>query len=206
MATPALSKEDLIRERVLQAAQQLFQQHGLHKVTMDDIARALGRGKSSLYYYYKNKEEIFTAMLDREIGEILADVEQAVARATTVEDKLYAFCMTRLQKQRQNVALHALVAGEALRSLDLVQYIRRCFRQQQVALLHQIFAGVEGLPAAVCSQSVEALTILILAGLRGLGEELLFTDSLTLIEPAIRMLCRTLATSLPLAGSPELPA
>jgi AcrR family transcriptional regulator len=202
----ALSKEEQIREQVLCAAQQLFQQHGLHKVTMDDIARALGRGKSSLYYYYKSKEEIFTAMLDREIREVLAEVAQAVALAPTVEEKLYTFCMTRLQKQRQKAALNALVAGEALRSLDLVHHIRQCYRQQQADLLRQIFAGAAGSSAtSACPQSVEALTVLILAGLRGLGEELVFSDSLALVEPAIRLLCRTLATA-PLLPTTSQPA
>lgn len=206
MATPTLSKEDQVRERVLRAAQQLFQQHGLHKVTMDDIARALGRGKSSLYYYYKSKEEIFTAMLDREIREVLAEVERAVALAPTAEEKLYTFCMTRLQKQRQKAALNALVAGEALRSLDLVHHIRQCYRQQQADLLRQIFAEAEGgLALAACPHRTEALTVLILAGLRGLGEELVFSDNLALIEPAIRMLCRTLAAA-PLAPAASLPA
>jgi AcrR family transcriptional regulator len=197
MATPAPSKEELIRERVLRAAQLLFQQHGLHKVTMDDIARALGRGKSSLYYYYKSKDEIFLAVLDREIEEMLAEVEQAVALAPTMEEKLYAFCMTRLQKQQQKAAFHTLVVGESMRSLELVHHIRQCYRQRQADLLRQIFADAHDSTAeTACSQSVEALPILIMAGLRGMSEELLFSDSLALVEPAIRMLCRTLAATL----------
>jgi hypothetical protein len=37
-----LSKEEKMRARVMEAAQQLFQQHGLLKVTMEDVAQAIG--------------------------------------------------------------------------------------------------------------------------------------------------------------------
>jgi AcrR family transcriptional regulator len=53
---------------------------------MADIARATGKGKSSLYYYCKSKVEIFEALLDREIDRVLAQVAAAVAQATTAEE------------------------------------------------------------------------------------------------------------------------
>lgn len=37
-------------------AERLFQQKGYHNVTMNDISEAAGVVRSSLYYYYKNKE------------------------------------------------------------------------------------------------------------------------------------------------------
>jgi AcrR family transcriptional regulator len=48
-----LSKEEQLREDVIQSAQQSFQQFGLHKTTMEDMAKAMGRGKSTLYYFPK---------------------------------------------------------------------------------------------------------------------------------------------------------
>ena len=37
-------KDELIREEILKVAQKLFQQYGLKKTTMEDIAKALGKG------------------------------------------------------------------------------------------------------------------------------------------------------------------
>jgi AcrR family transcriptional regulator len=51
---------------------------------MADIARATGKGKSSLYYYCKSKVEIFEALLDREIDRVLAQV--AAGRRTAQAD------------------------------------------------------------------------------------------------------------------------
>lgn len=195
-ATP--TKEDAIRARVLQAAQQLFQQHGLRKVTMDDIARAMGKGKSSLYYYYKSKEEIFEAALDREMDEVLTQVAQAVEQAPRVEDKLIAFCLTRFSSLRKKVSLNSIVAGEVLRDVDFIYAIRRRYRQRESDLLKQIFSlsttpsGLSGLPP----QELEAVIFVLLSSLQGLELELLLTTNDTLLEPAIRILSRALVRGL----------
>jgi AcrR family transcriptional regulator len=44
---------------ILAAARTLFNRQGYPKTSVDDIAQAVGMRKSSLYYYFKNKEEIF---------------------------------------------------------------------------------------------------------------------------------------------------
>src|ERR1700761_9231707 len=112
MSTGNLLKEDVIQEQILQAARELFQQHGLLKVTMDDVARAIGKGRSSLYYYYKSKEEILDAVMDVEIREMLTAVALAVEKATTAEQKIHAFCVTKLKVLREkNTFYNTLDAG-----------------------------------------------------------------------------------------------
>jgi AcrR family transcriptional regulator len=96
MSVIAPLKEDLIQEQILVAAKRLFAVHGLHKVTMDDVAKAIGKGRSSLYYYYKSKDEIFDAVMAIEIREMMTAISVAVAQAATTEDKLQAFCSAKL--------------------------------------------------------------------------------------------------------------
>src|ERR1700744_258335 len=94
-------KEDVIQEQILQAAKRLFQVHGLHKVTMDDVAKAVGKGRSSLYYYYKSKDEILDAVTSAEIRNMLTAITQAVNKAPNFEQKLYAFFTTKLNILRE---------------------------------------------------------------------------------------------------------
>lgn len=196
--TPITSKEDQIRESIILAAQQLFQQYGLHKVTMEDIARAMGKGKSSLYYYYKSKEEIFEAMLDREIDNVLAKVAEAVARATTAEEKLCTFCLTRFEELGRRAALHSMLVGEVMRDMEFVHHIRRQCRLREGALLKQILtmnstaAGQPGLSVA----DLDAVVFVVLGGLHGLDQEMIFNGHSTLLEPAIRILSRALLRGL----------
>jgi AcrR family transcriptional regulator len=52
------------RQRVLAAAEELFARHGAHNVTMEDIARAAGVGKGTLYRRYPDRASIAVALLD----------------------------------------------------------------------------------------------------------------------------------------------
>ena len=60
---PKLGKDDLVKAEILKAAERVFQKWGSNKTTMEDIAREAGKGKSTLYYYYQSKEEIFDAVV-----------------------------------------------------------------------------------------------------------------------------------------------
>ncbi len=94
-------KDDLIQEQILQAAKRLFAVHGLAKVTMDDVAKAIGKGRSSLYYYYKSKDEIFDAVVKIEIREMLDMLEKAVDEVASVEEKIRAFVSAKFRMLRE---------------------------------------------------------------------------------------------------------
>ncbi len=51
MTAQSETKEDLLQKQIIKAAQHLYQTHGVSKVTMDDVAREIGKSRSSLYYY-----------------------------------------------------------------------------------------------------------------------------------------------------------
>ena len=61
-----ITKDDSMVREILSTAKNLFAQHGLKKTTMEDIANAMGKGKSTLYYYFPGKIEIFEAVVDEE--------------------------------------------------------------------------------------------------------------------------------------------
>ena len=53
--TDTLQKDEIIIKEVIEAAKVLFQRYGLKKTTMEDIAKFVGKGKSTLYYYFPSK-------------------------------------------------------------------------------------------------------------------------------------------------------
>ena len=48
---------DDMRNTIINSASDVFEKFGFKKTTVDDIAQALRKGKSSIYYYFKSKEE-----------------------------------------------------------------------------------------------------------------------------------------------------
>jgi AcrR family transcriptional regulator len=51
------------RKEIIISAGRIFSHYGFKKTTMEEIARALKIGKSSVYYYFKSKEDIFEAVV-----------------------------------------------------------------------------------------------------------------------------------------------
>lgn len=82
------------RDAILDTSAKLFSQQGYNDVSIRDIAQACGMTNAALYYYFKNKEDLFLAMLQRDHaksvaalleaangpGDLRADLEQLVAR------------------------------------------------------------------------------------------------------------------------------
>jgi len=188
-------KDDLIQEQILQAAQQLFQQYGLHKVTMDEVAKAIGKGRSSLYYYYKSKDEIFDAVMDAEMKEILTEIAQAVDQAPDMEQKINAYCTTRLkitQKRRMfyNIIENGMNADELSDYRKLRNTRHQRFRQLEIPLLRGIlnFGIAKGQIRAMGQKEQDALIFVLLSTLQGFKREMLLKKSFHSIDPGITML------------------
>lgn len=87
-------KDETIKKEILQEAQTMFKQFGLKKTTMDDIAAACGKGKSTLYHYFKNKEAVFSEVIRLELQTLRRVVKSNVDKAASVQDKLKTYFYT----------------------------------------------------------------------------------------------------------------
>ena len=78
---------DKVAEGIMESARGLFARYGYGKTTMDDIAEKAGKGKSSLYHYFKSKEEVFEAAVSSEVENLFAVVARAVRKVEKPEEK-----------------------------------------------------------------------------------------------------------------------
>ena len=65
------------RDAILDTSAKLFSQHGYKEVSIRDIAQACGMTNAALYYHFKNKEDLFLAMLQRDHEQTLAALQEA---------------------------------------------------------------------------------------------------------------------------------
>jgi AcrR family transcriptional regulator len=70
------------RQRVLDAALEVFTQHGYSDSAIDDIARASQTSKGGLYFHFPSKQALFLALLDDASAALLQRVEAAMAAET----------------------------------------------------------------------------------------------------------------------------
>jgi AcrR family transcriptional regulator len=90
-------------EQILDAAEYLFSKHGLHGVTLRDVAQRVGVHTSLLHYYFDDKRSLFEAVFARRAGttsgrrmEALERYEAEAGDSPTVEGALHAFLDTDL--------------------------------------------------------------------------------------------------------------
>ncbi|WP_280419223.1 TetR/AcrR family transcriptional regulator [Nocardia carnea] len=66
------------REQVIEAATRQFRQSGLHATSAEDLCRATGLGRSSLYNAFGSKDELFVQCLDAYLDRTLARAEDVI--------------------------------------------------------------------------------------------------------------------------------
>jgi AcrR family transcriptional regulator len=120
-----MPKDDIIRADILRAAEALFQKWGLKKTTMEDIAKAAGKGKSTLYYYYRDKSEILYAVIGEQLGRILKNAEAAVDKQTTAKGKLFAYTATTFKEIRDALTLFDILRGELKINDEFIDKFRK---------------------------------------------------------------------------------
>ena len=69
----------LRQELILKGALEVFKSKGIEGSTMDEIAIQSGFGKATLYYYFKSKEDVFSAILTSGWQKIWSDLEPIIA-------------------------------------------------------------------------------------------------------------------------------
>jgi AcrR family transcriptional regulator len=89
-----MTKDEIIKQEIVLKAQGLFQQFGLKKTTMDEIAFACGKAKSTLYHYFKSKEEVFEEVIKMEVTNLRKVVKSQVDETKHIKEKLLSYFMT----------------------------------------------------------------------------------------------------------------
>jgi len=78
------------REQILAVADELFYQRGVRAVGMDEVVRATGLGKMTIYRQFPTKDELVAAFLARRSLRLRGEVEAAIAAARTPRAKVLA--------------------------------------------------------------------------------------------------------------------
>jgi AcrR family transcriptional regulator len=89
---------------------QCFARFGLEKTTLDDIARAVNLNKASLYYYYKNKEDIFLDVALREGAQHIEALQQKAESKKGIEKQVLFYLQERILYYKQVLNMHKIGA------------------------------------------------------------------------------------------------
>lgn len=102
------------RDRILQAALQVFAEKGYHRALVDDIVRVSHTSKGAVYHHFPNKEALFLALVDEFSGRLADAVAQAIGGAEGALAKVEAALSAGLETFARHRELAHLLLLESV--------------------------------------------------------------------------------------------
>ncbi len=132
------------KEQIIEAAGVVFERYGFKKTTMDDIAYAAGKGKSSLYYYFKNKEEVFEAVVAHEAEHLVNEINASINVSKPAVEKLRSYVNIRMKRFVQRGNLATALNDNFLATFSFIEKIRNNYRDIEIDMIGEIIKeGIE---------------------------------------------------------------
>lgn len=181
-----------VRTFIVGVALKIFTRNGFRKATMEEIASTSNMGKSSLYYYFKSKEEIFRAVVELEARMLKERLSRVIGKKSYPPERLKAYILFRLHHIRTLENFYSALNEEALSHMDFILEIRRNFEIEEQQLVREILEdGMKQDIFQLSSSKIGAIAISTM--MKGLELPLLLdkahkTDRGELLEDLIRVL------------------
>ena len=107
-------------EQILEAALDVFSSHGFRGATIDEIAEAAGMSKPNLLYYFRTKEAMHRALIERVLDTWLDPLREFDAEGNP-ESEIRSYIRRKLEMARDFPRESRLFANEVLRGAPLIE-------------------------------------------------------------------------------------
>lgn len=185
------------RDKLIEVARELFATKGIEATTMNDIALQSGRGRRTLYTYFRSKEDVYYAVVEGELEYISEEMDKVVQMDVTPDKKLVLVIYKHLSLIADIVKRNGNLNAEFFRDIKQVERARRKFDIEEINTLRSIIR--EGVALGTFEvDSVNFVADIIHFAVKGLevpyiydrvGTGISVEDSMPLVE---RIICRAL--------------
>lgn len=126
------------RDKLIEVARQLFAHKGIENTTMNDIASASDKGRRTIYTYFKNKRDIYNAVIERESENLVSRLREVAQLELPPIEKLEKYLNVRF-----DLIINSFQRHDTVRSL-FGRDTRRIERMRKMALAkeQQIFRAI----------------------------------------------------------------
>lgn len=132
------------RNMIISVAEQMYAHFGFKRTTMEEIAKKARIGKSTLYYYFKSKEEIFAEMIQKGLLITKQKLSGAINEATTPQEKIRNYVLTRMNHLKELINYYTTLTDEHLDHYFFVEQARVDFFNYESNTLKSLLnEGVE---------------------------------------------------------------
>ena len=124
-------------------ASEVFGRYGYRKTTVEDIAGQLHMVKSSLYYYFRGKEDIFNAVVNCEARKVRKQLSAVLEQNDDPRTRLRQYILVRMQALKEIAGRYPSIFDPSLAHYDFIEHVRgRYDRSEQMTIGRILQEGI----------------------------------------------------------------
>ncbi len=152
--------KDEVREQIVQTARLVFARYGYKKTALEDIAREAKKGKSTIYYYFKSKDDIFKAVIDAEAEIRVNAIDAEISGIEDPIQKLKTYIYIRMLTLKVVVNYYEAIKNDLLDHLYFVNNLRKDHLEAEVKRVNLMLQkGIENGVFRIQNPELTAKTI-----------------------------------------------
>lgn len=133
-----------LRELIIEKASELTARYGFRKTSLNDIAEACGKRKSTLYHYFSGKEEIIEAVINSHINRFETQIIKAVNSVNNADEKLIIYCKTRIKLVSEVAAGFSTFSSDYMDEHSYIEKMRHRYDIDEMRMIKSILLlGIE---------------------------------------------------------------
>jgi AcrR family transcriptional regulator len=161
-----VEKQKDVREIIVEVASKVFTRFGFKKTTMDEIAHAVHKGKSSIYHYFDSKVEIFKAVVEKESQLLKEELTIAIDKENTPQEELRSYVITRMQILNRLANFYSALKDEYFEHYSFIEKLREKHFRDEINMIKKILErGVS--KGIFVIKDLELTAFAIITSLRG---------------------------------------
>lgn len=126
------------RDKLIDIARQLFAHKGIENTTMNDIAIAAEKGRRTIYTYFKNKRDIYNAVVETESDKVLSKLSEIAKLQIPADEKLMEFIFQRFEAMKDLVHRNGSLRAGFFHDVRKVERARKATSPKEVHILETI--------------------------------------------------------------------
>ena len=128
------------KQKLVDVARQLFAKNGIANTTMNDIAKSSGKGRRTLYTYFKSKDDVYYAVIESELERLSDKLDEVASKRIRPQDKIIELIYTHLSMIKETVMRNGNLRAEFFRNIWMVEKVRKNFDEDEIELFRKVYA------------------------------------------------------------------
>lgn len=147
------SRKELVtkfnKDNIIRVAEELFAEKGIEKTTMDEIAKRAQYSKSTIYVYFKSKDEIYNCIIYKSMCAFKSVIEKSVSDSDNFKDRFFSICggITDFQQENPNyfedIVGEIKVSDEYLEKMPILKDILEVGEEINDIIINFLKRGIE---------------------------------------------------------------